>query len=136
MRRLAATIVVVLIAGAVGTYWWWQRRPADAPGRPIPGETIRTKVEVLNGTDVDGLARATTRLLRSGGIDVVSFGTASADTFSVTQILVRRGDTVGAVHVLEALGVGNIAVAENPELLLDVSVYLGRDAARLIGLDP
>ena len=91
---------------------------------------------MLNGTDVDGLARATTQLLRAGGIDVVYFGTASSDTFAATQILVRRGDTTGAVNVLRILGLGMLVVDEDSELLLDVTVYLGRDAAGLIGFDP
>ncbi len=135
MWRLAVAGVVVL-AAAVSGYWWWQRQPAVVPERAIPGEGSRVTVEVLNGTDVDGLARATTRLLREGGIDVVRFGTASADTFSATQVLVRRGDTVGAVQVVGVLGFGALIVDEAPGLLLDVSVYLGRDAAAQMGFNP
>lgn len=135
MWRLAVAGAFVL-AAALGGYWWWERQPVQLPERAIPGEGSRVTVEVLNGTDVDGLARATTRLLRAGGIDVVHFGTASADTFSATQILVRRGDTVGAVHVVGVLGFGALIVDADPDLLLDVSVYLGRDAAVLVGFDP
>jgi len=136
MWRLALVTVVVLTAAAGGYWWWWHRQPVVVPERTIPGEVRQVTVEVLNGTDVDGLARATTRLLRASGIDVVHFGTASADTFTSTQVLVRRGDTTGAVGVLGILGLGTLIVDEDAELLLDVSVYLGRDAAGLIGFDP
>jgi hypothetical protein len=135
MWRLAVAGALVLAAALAG-YWWLERQPVQPPERAIPGEGNRVTVEVLNGTDVDGLARATTRLLRAGGIDVVHFGTASADTFSATQILVRRGDTVAAVRVGGVLGFGALIVDEDPDLLLDVSVYLGRDAAALVGFDP
>ena len=80
--------------------------------------------------------RATTQRLRAGGIDVVYFGTAAADTFSATAIVVRRGDTTSAVHVQRVLGLGTLIVEEDPHLLLDVSVYLGRDAVELLGFHP
>ena len=135
MWRLAV-VGVVALAAVAGGYWWWHHQPDVVPERAIPGEASRVTVEVLNGTDVDGLARATTQLLRAGGIDVVYFGTASSDTFAATQILVRRGDTTGAVNVLRILGLGMLVVDEDSELLLDVTVYLGRDAAGLIGFGP
>ncbi len=135
MRRVTVLTVTVVAAAALGA-WWLLRQPAETDVRAIPGEGERITVEVLNGTDVDGLARATTQHLRAGGIDVVYFGTAATDTFSVTRILVRRGDTTAAARVQEVLGLGTLVVDEDPLLLLDVSVYVGRDVAVRLGLDP
>jgi len=85
---------------------------------------------------VDGLARAVTRRLRLAGIDVIYFGTAADVTADSTRLLVRRGDSSGALMVREALGLGRVEVARDSTLLLDVSVLLGLDMAQLLGLDP
>jgi hypothetical protein len=135
VRRLSVALILLIGIGAVGL-WWWAGEQRDEPSRPVPGEAAPYVVEVLNGTDVDGLARAMTRRLRARGIDVVYFGTAPFDTLATTQIVVRRGDSTAAVQVLDALGIGALLVDEDLRLLLDASVYLGRDAAGLLGLDP
>ena len=93
-------------------------------------------VEVLNATDVDGLARAVTRRLRREGIDVVYYGTARDSTPDSTRILIRRGDSTYARSVRRVLGTGRIESSPAPNLLLDVTVVLGRDATRLLHLDP
>ena len=105
----------------------------DGPGAhafPIPGERgARVAVEVLNASGRAGLARTGTRVLRRAGIDVVHFGNApgGAPALDSTRILLRRGDVAAARRVLDALGVGTIVSALDPELLLDVSVLLGAD---------
>lgn len=99
---------------------------------PVPGEDgRRVLVEVLNGSGVDGLARAVTRHLRRAGFDVVFFGTAPA-TAPATVLYVRRGDSTHAMAVRRALGGGDIVVAPDPRPLLDVSVILGPDAAAFV----
>lgn len=105
----------------------------DGPGAhafPIPGERgARVVVEVLNASGRAGLARTGTRVLRRAGIDVVHFGNApgGAPALDSTRILLRRGDVAAARRVRDALGVGTIVSAADPELLLDVSVLLGAD---------
>jgi len=128
-------VLIVLLAGLVGAWWVWHTGRADRP-YPIPGEGQRVVVEVQNATGIGGLARAVTGRLRERGIDVVSFGTASIDTLTTTIIYLRRGDPGLAHRVRDALGLGEVIVEEDEKLLLDVSVYLGRDAADLIGLEP
>ncbi len=135
MRRLL--IAVGAAAAVAGGAWLAWRGAAGERGQfAIPGEGERITVEVLNATGVDGLARATTRQLRRTGIDVVYFGTASADTLAETYIAVRRGDTTAAVRIRAALGVGRIVVEPDSRLLLDASVFLGRDITPLIYLGP
>ncbi len=93
-------------------------------------------VEVLNSTDVDGLARAVTRRLRREGVDVVYYGTLRDSTPDSTRIVIRRGDSAYARTVRRILGTGRIEVRPAPDLLLDVTVILGTDAARLVNFDP
>lgn len=104
-------------------------RPAAETAHPIPGERVPYAVEVLNGTDVNGLARAVTLELREQGIDVVFYGTADSVVGDTTLIVVRGADTKAGDVVRDALGVGRVLVDPDPRLLLDVSVFLGRDAA-------
>jgi len=133
-RILIAAGAAAALAG--GAWLAWRGGAGERGQQPIPGEGVRITVEVLNATGVDGLARATTRQLRNAGIDVVYFGTASSDTLEQTYIAVRRGDTTAAMRIRAALGVGRIVVEPDSRLLLDASVFLGRDITPLIYLGP
>ncbi len=135
MRRILITAATAA-AVAVGAWLAWRGATGERGRYPIPGEGERITVEVLNATGVDGLARATTQQLRRAGIDVVYFGTASLDTLEQTYIAVRRGDTAAAVRIRAALGVGRIVVEPDSRLLLDASVFLGRDITPLIYFGP
>ena len=133
-RRLLLTIVagvlMLLILGA----WWMLRVPPNLAMSRIPGEGNRITVEVLNGTTMNGLARQVTRQLRRQGIDVVYFGSAASPDADSTLVIARRGDTAAAGIVRKALGVGTITDEASAQLLLDVTVVLGRDAARSVSV--
>ncbi len=116
---------MILLAAA----WALKRETAVRAVTRIPGEGERIIVEVLNGTRVDGLARQTTRRLRAQGVDVVYFGSVRDSVWATTEVIARRGDTVRAARVRGALGVGEVSFRPAPELLLDVTVMLGLDAA-------
>ena len=134
--RTVAALFGLLSVVAIVAYWW--SRPNDAPASvlPIPGEEITIAVEVLNGTLVDGLARAVTGQLRRAGIDVVYFGSASENDLDSTVILVRRGDSTVATSIREVLGVGRIVVEPDSLRLLDITLLLGRDLAAARGGRP
>lgn len=126
MGRLIAGILLagIVVAGAL---WMWGRRDR-AQAAPVPAAVgAPTTVEVLNGVGVDGLARTITMRLRERGLDVVSYGNAGTDTLAVTQVIARRGDTAAARRVQVALGAGRVVNDPDANLLLDVSVLLGRD---------
>jgi hypothetical protein len=129
-------IVVVLTAVVVAVAWLVRSHRADRPRYPIPGERVPAQVEVLNAVGIDGLARDATLRLRARGLDVVFFGNAGIDTLTETRVVVRRGNTALAREVQEALGVGVVEDAEDPRLLLDVTVLLGRDALPALGRGP
>jgi hypothetical protein len=121
---------LVAAVGLLATAWRLTVRhgPAAAEYR-VPGSRLPHTIEVLNGTDVDGLARTVTFRLRRAGLDVVSFGTAAEPAGDSTLVLVRSADTAAGWTVREALGFGRVVVEPNARLLLDVTVVLGRDAA-------
>jgi hypothetical protein len=99
----------------------------------VPGDRFRFSVEVLNGTSIDGLARAVTLRLRRSGVDVVYFGSAEGAPRDSTWIVVRRGDSTAALALRDLLGLGRIVLEPDPRLLLDLTVLLGADAAALDG---
>ena len=89
-------------------------------------------VEVFNATGQIGLARAATRMLRDQGIDVVYFGSDTANSLDSTQVIVRRGREDRAARVRRALGAGSVRAAPDSSRLVDVTVRLGRDFGRLV----
>jgi hypothetical protein len=120
---LAVGVAVLVAAWRLATH----DRPAAAEYR-VPGTRLPYTLEVLNGTDIDGLARAVTLRLRRAGLDVVSYGTAPEGGADSTLVLVRSADTAAGWAVREALGFGRVVVEPDARLLLDVTVVLGRDA--------
>ena len=125
---IGATLLVALLVAR------WSARPgsSDIGESSVPGETYTFRVEVLNGTTVNGLARRVTRALRREGIDVVFFGSAHDDDIDSTMVIARRGDTAAADVVRELLGVGSVLLGPEPHLLLDVTLVLGRDAVESV----
>ncbi len=105
----------------------------------VPGERGgRLTVEVLNASGKPGLARAGTRVLRRGGIDVLTFGNApeAAGALDSTRIVVRRGSAAVGERVRRVLGVGRIVVQVDSDKLLDASVFLGADFAPRLEFHP
>jgi hypothetical protein len=133
--RAPYLIAAAALAALVTALAWWMFRGRPGPGvQPaIPGDGgPAITAEVLNGTDVGGLAREATRRLRSRGIDVVYFGSSpDRHDLDTTIILIRRGDTTAGVTVRRVLGTGRVKVELDPNRLLDVSVVVGRDLATL-----
>lgn len=98
----------------------------------IPSPARRITVEVLNGTQRTGVARAATRQLRRRGLDVVFFGNADQRVDS-TLVLVRRGEPGRGREVRQALGAGRIVIRPDTLRRVDVSVILGLDYKPRIG---
>ena len=100
-----------------------------------PAPRGRVTVEVLNGTRRQGAARTATRMLRRRGLDVVFLG--NADSLArATQVIARRGDSVRAGYVAEALGAGLVSVETDTFRRVDVSVILGEDFSPATDLHP
>lgn len=127
-----ATGAVLLIAMAVLAIRFAAGRGAPAASSPISAidarapEGVRIRVEVLNASNVQGLALRATRHLRDRGFDVVYFGTEREKRDS-TIVLDRAGQTEWARLVAAALG--GVQTDSQPGSLrsLDVTVLLGPD---------
>lgn len=136
--RAVAIAGMVLLVVVVSIVWYavGQRRPSDAapmveqqraldPDARAPADT-RVRVIVLNGTEIRGLARRATNLVRDLGYDVVEYGNASAPRDS-TAILVHTGHADWARRL--ARGVGSAIIDEQPDSsrYVDLTLVIGRD---------
>ena len=86
------------------------------------------RVEVLNGTDISGLAERTADLLRSIGFDVIEVGNVAKDTVPATVIFDRVDPRLeNARLVRRTLKQGKIVFESHPLQLVEVTVVLGED---------
>jgi len=106
------------------------------PGQEQPSlvEQKVIRVEVLNGCGVAGLAGEVTDFLRLKGFDVVNVGNAENFDFPETLVVDRIGDMPGAWQVARAVGIDNVIQQKDEDLLLDVTLILGRDHEQLLPL--
>jgi hypothetical protein len=129
LRRLSVAGIAVLLIGGVLLARGWRTddvvvaraAPPDASADP----SQRIKIEVLNATDVRGLARRATLHLRDRGFDVLYTGTAATQLDS-TLVLDRSGNPERARRVAEALGGARVESRPDSSRYLDVTVMLGR----------
>jgi len=87
--------------------------------------TIR--VEVLNSTDIFGLAKLVAERLEKRGFDVIEIGNAK-EKLKRTVILDRKKQGCeNARFVRRWVGRGEVQYFPDPSLIMDVSVILGED---------
>jgi hypothetical protein len=132
-RVVTGVAAGVLIFGAL--VWWIFSWGDDSQQFGIPGERERIVIEVLNTTQVDGLARTMTRRIRRTGIDVVHYR-SSGERLDSTLILVRRGDSSFVGRIRAAIGGGRVVMEPDARLLVDASVLLGLDVAPKSDIEP
>lgn len=85
-------------------------------------------VEVLNATEVPGVALRATKILRLAGFDVVHFGNTRTMESNL-RVIDRVGRYRDARSVLETLGCrgSDVMTAMEPKPRADITVILGRD---------
>ena len=137
MRRLAAAALLVgVFAGAA---WWLSTRrgAGDDGGSPPIGSAqgevrrvvpagVRIRVEVLNTTDVRGLARKATLYLRDAGFDVVRFAGTGPRRDS-TLVLDRADHPEWARLAGEAMGGARVEARPDTSRYVDITVLIGAD---------
>ena len=98
-------------------------------GRPF-------RVEVLNGSGVRKAGLGLAEHLREKGFDVVDIRNADRADYGDTMVLDRVGHPEYADAVARELGVSSSFRQRNGDLLLEVTVILGRDLASHYGEGP
>lgn len=131
VRRIALSTAGILLAVAGVATVVFRPAPAKAPpaltpAYEVPGTRHALRIEILNGTSRDGLARVATRQMRRAGFDVVFYG-GTDSAVAVSRVIARRVERDAARDVASALGIDSIVVARDTTRRVDVSVWLGSD---------
>lgn len=116
----------------------WYRGSADVDGtrvtrydrrgkveRIVPRD-VRVRIEVLNTTDIRGLARQGTFFMRDLGFDVVGSGNSSERPDSTT-VLVRSDLTEWGERAARALGGARVEIRPDSSRYLDLTILLASD---------
>ena len=86
------------------------------------------RVRLLNGCGKKGVARELQmRLRQDKKIDVLEVGNADRFTYDETLIVDHIGERDKARYVRKILGLGRICKDIDPEVLVDVTIIIGRD---------
>ncbi len=132
--KIGRWILLALVLGGAGYFAW--TRYGTTPGAlfddadAVAAESmvpagVRIKVEVLNATNVPGLARKATLFLRDRGFDVVETANSTQKRAN-TLVLDRSGHPDWAALVGKALS-AKVEARPDTTRYLDVTVYLGDD---------
>ncbi|HEX5408852.1 MAG TPA: LytR C-terminal domain-containing protein [Gemmatimonadaceae bacterium] len=128
-------IAGLFLAGGAVTVVKLSRRdaPHTGAGGPAPGRVdarapadVRIRVEVLNATRTQGLARRATFYLRDHGFDVVASGNAR-ELRDSTLIIDRTRHPAWATLVANAMDGAPVLSRPDSSRYLDVSVLIGRN---------
>ena len=90
-------------------------------------EVSKIRVEVLNGTNIKGLAETASEFLRKNGFDVVRYGNAK-DTVLSTIIIDRSDPELKNAKIVQnTLKQGRLTFEAHSLQLFEVTVVLGND---------
>jgi len=93
-------------------------------------DTERARVEVLNGTNINGLAKKGKSLLNERRIKVLTVENAWKDNFKTSVILNRSGNTKISKKISDAIASDDIYFSIRKEYGLDATLILGEDFAK------
>jgi hypothetical protein len=134
MRHLLAGLAAALLLGLGG--WWVVRStppaapepmivpPIDQDTMPLIPDSVRVKVELLNGTGERGLARRVAQYLRDRGFDVVLIGSAPLRDSSL--VLERAGASPWSAAAARAMQGAVIESRPDSLRFLDLTIVIGR----------
>ncbi|MEO7362938.1 MAG: LytR C-terminal domain-containing protein, partial [Gemmatimonadaceae bacterium] len=99
-RRIARFVITLVIVAAAGTsgVWWWSGRDGDTESiaTAFAAQTdtlarapkgVRVRVRVVNATEINGLAKRATSVLRDHGFDVVDYGSEKQKSPRATTLV-------------------------------------------------
>ena len=110
-------------------------KKSDEPVQLISGP-ISGEIQILNGC---GIAKASDRVrnfLMEKGFDVIETGNAPFWNFPKTLIILRKPDWGGLEALKQTLHTDRVLLLRNPNALVDVSIYLGKDIEELLIDEP
>ncbi len=95
----------------------------------INSDDLTVTIEILNGTNVNGLAARTREIYQSFGYDVISIGNADNNQYMHTVVLDRKGNIEVAKKVAMIIHCERVYTRFDPNLddAIEVTIILGKD---------
>lgn len=118
-----------LLVGAGITIAFFLARPSSHHDPVIPHIG---QIQVLNACSVNGAARELSDFLRSRGFDVVEFANNDEWYFENTIVACRNRNMKIGEAVAGALGTDRLLLLRKEGVLLDATVFVGKDYKRLL----
>lgn len=125
---VALTIAIALGARAVVR---GRQSSTEAPPARVAGprnerapDSVRVRVQVLNATNITGLARRATMLLRDRGFDVVETGNTKGP-LDTTIVLDLSGHPDWAERIAKVMAPARVQTRRDTSRYLDIAVVLG-----------
>ena len=138
VARFVVTLAIVAAAGTTGLWWWSSRdgvtepigtafaAPTDSLARAPRG--VRVRVRVVNATEINGLAKRATSVLRDHGFDVVDYeGVKQKSPRALTLVQTHTGHDDWSARIAHVLGTGTVESRPDTSHYVDVTVFLGLD---------
>jgi hypothetical protein len=131
--RLGAALVVlvaILVLFFAGSFIY--RVIREIPQAEDESVPAGIRVEVLNGSGRNKVAKKVATVLRDKGFDVVNIDNAESSDFSKTVVVDRVSSDMRYARLLaRKIGCGEVTAQPDPSLFLEVTVIIGRDWPRL-----
>ncbi|HPP88016.1 MAG TPA: LytR C-terminal domain-containing protein, partial [bacterium] len=90
-------------------------------------------VEILNGTNISGLAERCRKYLQNyEDIDVQIISAARKKDYTNTLIIDRKGNLKSAQRIKDILKIGEIQTDINVSAVVDIRIILGKDIAEIL----
>jgi hypothetical protein len=140
-RWIVAALLTGVLAWGAASSWRKRSSAADAAAAtaPPPAATlpsvddstarapagVRVRVQVINATTTNGLARRATRWLRDRGFDVVEIG-GTRERLDSSLVLDRSGHPDWARRAARAMGGARVEARPDSSRYLDLTVLVGR----------
>jgi hypothetical protein len=133
MRIKGRWILLAALLVAAGYLTWSLLRGGRSETAAVVGDerverivpdSLRIKVEVLNATNIRGLARRGTFVMRDLGFDVVNSGN-SAEKLDSTTVIVRNGRMEWGELAARGLGGARVIARPDTSRYLDLTILLG-----------
>jgi hypothetical protein len=98
----------------------------EAPATHEPGEIA---LQVLNGTDIGGLAADAAEILETDGYDVQTVDDAQSKPYEVTEIFFKRAFEADATILRDQYFTGAELQDTAPDAQISITIILGEDYA-------
>ncbi|MCK4524680.1 LytR C-terminal domain-containing protein [candidate division WOR-3 bacterium] len=120
MKKIIAVLICIIIIFIL------VKLLMDYHSTMIDKEILR--VEVLNGTNQNGLAKEISQYLKDNQLDVIIISNAKFDTISETIVIDRlKKNCAYGKYVAKKLNCNNIMSDIDSSLYIDVTIIIGND---------